>query len=67
MTLNHIDTRAVFPSHPGSCMVYRPEWYRKQKHRQLSYPTGHQKSGILIIDIHMVLKMDNIRPTLANT
>ena len=27
--LNRIDTRANLPKYGGSCMVYRPEWYRK--------------------------------------
>ena len=31
LDLHHIDTRAILPRYEGSFMVYRPNWYPKQK------------------------------------
>lgn len=36
--LNHIDTTTIFPRYEGYYMVYRPEWYQKQKYPQMSIP-----------------------------
>ena len=33
--LNHIDTRTILTKYEGSCMVYRPKWYRIQKYHQI--------------------------------
>ena len=42
-SLNHVDTRTILPRYEGSCMVYIPEWYRKQKCHQLSIPYQYKK------------------------
>ena len=41
--LNHFDTRTILPRYVGSCMVYIPEWYQKQKYHQLPIPYQYQK------------------------
>ena len=41
--LIHIHTRAILPRYEGSCMVYRPKWYRKQKCRHIPIPYWYQE------------------------
>ena len=36
--LNHTDTGSLLPRYVGSCVVYRPERYWKQKYRPISIP-----------------------------
>ena len=52
--LNHIDTKAILRKYGGSCMVYRPEWYRTSKYCQIPIPCWYQIGEILIIDTQMV-------------
>ena len=47
---NHIDTTAFLPRYQGSCMVYRPKWYRNQKYHQI---------------IHTLLVSKNVEPSLS--
>ena len=54
--LNYIDTRGILPRYEDSCMVYRPEWYWKQKYCQIPIPYVYYKCEILILDTQMVLK-----------
>ena len=54
--LKHIDTRVILLRYESSCMVYRPEWYSKQKNCQIPIPILVKKYEILVIDIQMVLK-----------
>jgi hypothetical protein len=46
-------------------MEYCPEWYRKQKYRQI--PIHVQKHEIRIIDTQMVSKKDGTSATLVAT
>ena len=35
--------RAIFPKYEGSCMVYRPKWYREKKYHQIPIAYWYQK------------------------
>lgn len=41
--LIHSDSRVILARYEGSSMVYRPEWYRKQKYGHMPTPTGIKK------------------------
>ena len=41
--LDHIDTEAILLKYESSCIVYRPEWYQKQKYHQILIPYWNQK------------------------
>ena len=41
--LNYLDTRTILPRYERSYMVFKPKWYRKQKHLQIHVPSYHQK------------------------
>ena len=54
---NHIDIKAILPRYGGSYMVYRPEWYWKQKHCQILICYWYQKKNeILIVDTQIISK-----------
>ena len=65
--LNHINTRVILPRYEDSCMVYRPEWYQKQKYCQILMSYWYQKLWNPHLDTRMVSKEDHTRPMLVDT
>ena len=58
-TLYRIGSRVIVPRWEGSCMIYRPEWYKKNV-VEYPHPIGTKVCEILSIDSRVVFKMMKI-------
>lgn len=66
-TPNHINRGILLGHGQGTCMAYRPKWYKNKNIVKCLCHVGFKKCEILIIDAQMVFKKNDNTPTLVKT